>query len=211
MPDSAVPNAPSVSTVRADPSPPLLGGGAGVSRCSLAKRGKWRAAGAAEGALLAFAFLTLAVSTPAHAQSAEQVQVAATLDTFHAAAARADGAAYFALFAPDGVFIGTDVHERWTVADFKAYAQPFFARGKGWVYKARERHVTLAPGDCRCVAWFDEVLDSQSYGTARGTGALVKVGDGWKVAQYALSFPIPNDLADGFTKEIKAYEARPKP
>ena len=160
------------------------------------------------------ALLTI-VGTPALAteiapQPPEQ-QVAATLDAFHAAAARADGKTYFDLFTPDGVFIGTDVSERWTVPQFKAYAAPHFAKGKGWTYKARERHVTIAPGECRCIAWFDEVLDSQSYGTARGSGALEKGEDGWKVSHYVLSFPIPNDLAGGFTDQIKAYEAKPRP
>ena len=165
--------------------------------------------------LVAFtAALTLlaepALATETAPRSPEQ-QVAATLDAFHAAAARADGEAYFNLFTSDGVFIGTDVTERWTVPEFKAYAAPHFTQGKGWTYKARTRHVTIAPGECRCVAWFDEVLDSQSYGTARGSGALVKGEGGWKVAHYVLSFPVPNDLADGFTAQIKAYEAEPKP
>ena len=63
---------------------------------------------------------------------------------------------------------------------------------------------------CRCVAWFDELLDSQSYGTSRGTGTLVLTPDGWKVSQYALTFPIPNDLAKDMTSTIKAFEAKAK-
>ena len=68
---------------------------------------------------------------------------------------------------------------------------------------------------CRCVAWFDEVLDSQSYGTSRGTGVLIRGAKGWRVAQYHLTFPIPNDLAGEMTGRIKAHEAeqakRPAP
>jgi ketosteroid isomerase-like protein len=129
-----------------------------------------------------------------------------TLDAFHAAAARADGAAYFRLFTDDGVFIGTDASERWTVAEFRAYAEPYFSQGKGWVYtpRAGSRHVALnAAGD---VAWFDELLDSASYGTSRGTGVMIYKNGEWKIAQYALTFPIPNDLAKELTARIAAFE-----
>lgn len=158
-------------------------------------------------------FLALALMSFAGAARAatEEAAAGAVLDQFHAAAARADGAAYFALFAPEAVFIGTDVSERWTVEQFRAYATPLFSQGRGWTYVPRERHVTLAPVPCGCVAWFDEVLDSASYGTSRGTGVLRLTPDGWKVAQYALTFPIPNDLAGEMTARIKAFEAAPKP
>jgi ketosteroid isomerase-like protein len=153
--------------------------------------------------------LALTVATPAFAVTPEE-DIAAVLDKLHLAAAKADGPAYFALYTPDAVFLGTDVTERWTIPAFRAYAQPYFDKGQGWTYAARERQVTLAPVDCRCVAWFDEVLDSQSYGTARGTGTLVKTADGWRVSQYALTFPIPNDVADEVIARIKAFEAAKK-
>lgn len=44
------------------------------------------------------------------------------LDGFHSAASKALFNEYFATFTPDGVFIGTDATERWTVEQFKAYA-----------------------------------------------------------------------------------------
>ena len=157
-----------------------------------------------------FKSLALAVAllaTPALAASPDEAAAGRVLDAFHAAAARSDYKAYFDLFTSDGVFIGTDAHERWTVAEFKAYARPAFAAGHGWVYHPRERHLTIASTPCKCVAYFDELLDSQSYGTSRGTGVLLKGPHGWKVAQYALTFPIPNDLAKGFTDQIKAFEA----
>src|SRR5271168_3840018 len=58
----------------------------------------------------------------------------ATLDDFHAAAAAADEARYFGHFAADGVFLGTDATERWTVDAFRAYAKPHFDAGRGWAY-----------------------------------------------------------------------------
>ncbi|MDO9222943.1 MAG: nuclear transport factor 2 family protein [Caulobacter sp.] len=153
--------------------------------------------------------LALLVSTPAHAATPEQ-DIAAVLDALHAAAAKADGPAYFALYTPDAVYIGTDASERWSLAEFRGYAMPYFNKGQGWTYVPRERHITLAPIACRCVAWFDELLDSQSYGTSRGTGTLVLTPQGWKVSQYALTFPIPNDLAKDMTTSIKAFEAKAK-
>jgi len=154
-------------------------------------------------------FLAITAATPAFAATPE-ADIGVVLDQLHAAAAKADGATYFGLYTPDAVFIGTDATERWTVPQFRAYAQPYFSQGKGWTYVPRDRHVTLAPAECRCVAWFDELLDSKSYGLARGTGALVKTPDGWRVTQYALTFPIPNDVADEVTERIKAFEAGKK-
>ena len=115
------------------------------------------------------------------------------LDDFHRAASEADGERYFAHFAPGGVFLGTDSSERWTVGEFQAYAEPFFEQGRGWTYVPRDRHIAFNErGD---VAWFDELLDSDKYGEARGSGVLVKSDGHWKIAHYSLSFPIPNDVA----------------
>ncbi|MBY0307603.1 MAG: nuclear transport factor 2 family protein [Phycisphaerales bacterium] len=149
----------------------------------------------------------------------------AVIDALHAAASKADFDAYFALFAPEGVFIGTDAGERWTVEQFKAYAGPVFARGQGkggWTYVPRPgtRHVTVIPGaagqDESAVAFFDELLDNESYGTTRGTGVLrrVTVGKGesarteWKVAQYSLSIPIPNPIARRVAAMVKTEERK---
>jgi len=154
--------------------------------------------------------LALLAAPPALAATPDEIAVGRTLDAFHAAAAHSDFKAYFDLFTPDGVFIGTDAAERWSVPAFKAYAKAPFAAGKGWTYTPRVRHVTLAPIACRCVAWFDELLDSKSYGASRGTGVLLKGPHGWKIAQYALTFPIPNDLAKDTTDRIKAFEAKGK-
>jgi hypothetical protein len=159
---------------------------------------------------VAFALLSLATSA-ARADPDDDAKIAAigeVLDQLHTAASKADGKAYFDLFAPDAVFIGTDASERWTMDQFRGYALPLFAQGKGWTYKPRLRHVTIARVPCSCVAWFDEILDSASYGASRGTGMLSLTPFGWKIEQYALTFPIPNDLAKEMTARIKAFEKR---
>jgi ketosteroid isomerase-like protein len=144
------------------------------------------------------------------ARPAETAAVAGVLDAFHAAAARADEAAYFALLAPNGVFLGTDATERWGKAAFQAFAHPYFAKGKAWTFTPRDRHIDFSR-DGR-VAWFDELLDSASYGECRGSGALEKSNGGWQITQYNLSIPMPNDLAKDLVARIReAKAAPPKP
>lgn len=135
------------------------------------------------------------VTAPQTADAAEQAAVAAVIDRMHAAASRADGADYFAQFTPEARFIGTDAGERWSLEAFRAYAEPFFARGQGWTYEPHDRVVNIAPIACRCVAWFDERLENASYGETRGSGVLRQTDDGWKIEQYVLSFAVPNDAA----------------
>ncbi|HTO99099.1 MAG TPA: nuclear transport factor 2 family protein [Myxococcales bacterium] len=114
--------------------------------------------------------------------------VARELDDFHDAAARADEERYFAHFAPGGVFLGTDATERWDVAAFRAYAHPYFAKGKAWSFRAARRFIAVR-GE---VAWFEEDLETQNLGPARGSGVLVRSGPRWLIEQYVLSIPIPN-------------------
>jgi hypothetical protein len=149
--------------------------------------------------------LPLALAARAAERPPEETAVARVLDDWHDAAAKADETRYFAHFAKGGVFLGTDAAERWDVAAFRAYAHPYFARGKAWSFRAKTRHVIVA-GDGK-TAWFDELLDTPNLGEARGSGVLVKEGGGWKVALYDLSIPIPNDLA----KEVVARIARVAP
>lgn len=139
---------------------------------------------------------------PVAAQTPED-EVGAVLDRLHETASAADGAAYFDLFTPDARFIGTDAEERWSLEEFRAYAAPYFAQGRGWTYEPTARTVSIADIDCRCVAWFDEVLAHASYGVLRGSGALRLTDDGWKVAQYVLSFAVPNDDAEAVVGVIR--------
>ena len=146
-----------------------------------------------------FAVLSLLSASP-------ETDIEAVIDRMHQAASRADGQDYFNQFTPDARFIGTDATERWSLTAFRAYAEPYFARGRGWTYVPRERTVTMAPIECRCVAWFDEILDNSSYGEVRGSGVLRLTDGGWKIEQYVLSFAVPNDRADAVVATIKAEE-----
>jgi ketosteroid isomerase-like protein len=152
---------------------------------------------------LAFA---LAASTPGPAAA-----VAAVLDDMHDAAAKADEKRYFSHYAPDAVFLGTDATERWTTPAFKEYAHPHFASGKGWTFTPRTGRRNVALSADGNTAWFDEIVDSESYGECRGTGVLSKQKGGrWLIAHYHLTIPVPNALAKEVVKMIRAQQA-PKP
>ena len=126
--------------------------------------------------------------------------VAAVLDDWHQAASVADEARYFGHFAPNGVFMGTDASERWTVGEFREWAKPHFQKKAAWSFRPRDRHIEVS--DDGQTAWFDEMLDTPNMGVCRGSGVLVRSGGAWKIAQYNLSIAIPNALAGEIVKRI---------
>jgi hypothetical protein len=146
------------------------------------------------------------ISACAHAPrgSAEEEAVASALDDFHDAAAKADEDRYFAHFAPGGVFLGTDATERWEVPAFRAYAHPHFAKGKAWTFRAARRIVTVR-GD---MAWFDEDLETQNLGPARGSGVLSLHVGKWLIDQYVLSITVPNERFRA-VRDLLAAPAKP--
>lgn len=156
-----------------------------------------------------FAILAVAASgacapaaTPAPAPdlNAERAAVDSVLTELHRTAAAGDWETYFGLYSGDAVFFGTDATERWSLDEFRGYA----SASTGWTYDMTERNVFVsADGN---TAWFDERLTNASYGETRGTGVLVKGDAGWKIAQYNLTIPIPNDLAAEFAQRIMATD-----
>jgi len=154
---------------------------------------------------LLFATLALMLAAlPLKANDHEKAAVDTVLSSFHEAASKADWATYFNLMSEDSIFLGTDVTERWTKEVFQNYA----AKTKGWTYALVERHINFTPDGNS--AWFDEVLTNDNYGTSRGTGVVIRTKDGWKISQYHLVFPIPNDIAAGITQQIQTFEAKQK-
>jgi uncharacterized protein (TIGR02246 family) len=128
----------------------------------------------------------------------ERAAVAAVIDDFHDAAAKADEPRYFAHFADDGVFLGTDATERWDVPAFRVWAHPHFEKKKAWSFTSIRRVVTIGEGGA--VAWFDEDLATPNLGPARGSGVLVKRGAEWKISQYNLAITVPNERFDAVKK-----------
>jgi ketosteroid isomerase-like protein len=138
--------------------------------------------------LSALLCLMLAAAPASSAKEDPRPAIAAVLDDWHKAAAAADEARYFGHFTPDAVFLGTDATERWTRDAFRAWAKPFFARGKAWSFRAVSRNISLSKDGT--VAWFD---------------------GSWKIAQYNLSVPIPNALLPEFKNRIDAHLKQPAP
>jgi hypothetical protein len=66
--------------------------------------------------------------------------------------------------------------------------------------KATRRWISLSPDGA--MAWFDEDVMSEGLGPVRGSGVAVRVGGAWKIAQYNLSVPIPNDKFDAVKRMI---------
>lgn len=143
------------------------------------------------------------------AQSPQTTSVAAVLDDWHDAAAKADETRYFAHMTSDSVFMGTDATERWDKAAFYAFAHPYFAKGKAWSFKAVRRAIQFS-ADGR-TAWFDEDLDTPNMGPCRGSGVLTLEGATWRIRHYNLTVPIPNALMNEVKGRIEAHlKASPK-
>lgn len=123
------------------------------------------------------------------------------LDGFHAAAARADLEDYLGRMAPGALFVGTDPTEVWTLAEFRAFVAPYFAEGRGWTYHPVERRIDPCGPDA---AAFYETLDNAKYGRLRGSGALVRGPEGWRIAHYVLSFQVPNETAPALLELLGA-------
>ncbi len=131
--------------------------------------------------------------------------VDAVLDEFHAAAAAADEERYFAVLSPSFVFLGTAPGERWEGSAWRDFVHSYFSKGKGWEYAPSQRSVVVSPDGL--AAWFDESLENSSYGTCRGTGVLRREGDTWRLTQYNLCIPVPDELVP----ELRARIAEVRP
>ena len=145
-------------------------------------------------------YLGLACSALTWAED-DVARAGAALDAFHQAASDADLDAYLGLMTEDVVFLGTDGTERWQGAEFTDFVRPYFEAGRGWTYQPTERHlVPAASGE-----WigFDELLQNEKLGQCRGSGILVKQQGRWKVAQYNLSVPVPNDIVVDVAQRIR--------
>jgi hypothetical protein len=123
-------------------------------------------------------------------KDAIKTKVNTLLVSWHQAATDANFTGYFNKMDSTSVFIGTAAEEIWTKAEFKSFSKPYFDKGKAWSFETLERTVYIS--DAGNFVWFDELL-STWMGTCRGSGVLEKKDNTWKIKQYVLSIPIPND------------------
>ncbi|NAS31911.1 hypothetical protein GTQ40_13070 [Flavobacteriaceae bacterium R38] len=136
--------------------------------------------------------LTLFCLSTINAQESEEKKaISEVLNSWHKAAADANFKVYFEKMTPNGIFIGTDATENWTIDEFKAFAKPYFDRGSTWNFTAIDRNIFL-DASSKNIAWFDELLNTQME-LCRGSGVMKKVNGEWKIAHYVLSMAIPNE------------------
>jgi hypothetical protein len=119
-----------------------------------------------------------------------QEDIDVILNQWHKDAAESNFDAYFEAMNADGVFVGTDALENWTVSEFKEFSKPFFEEKNTWNFKTLERNIYSDSGNN--VVWFDELLDTR-MGICRGSGVLMKENKEWKIIHYVLSMAIPNE------------------
>ena len=143
------------------------------------------------------------ISASACNKSNPQKEINNVLDSLHYLASIADQKKYIDLFSKNAVFFGTDIDERWPIDDFNSYVKSRFETGTGWTYKSNSRNIFVAKD--KRTAWFDEIVENKSYGEFRGTGVLVLENNEWKISQYNLLLPIPNDYLQKYANEIKKY------
>jgi len=128
------------------------------------------------------------------------------LRLWHRAAAEGDFDAYFSRMTRGAVFLGTDAGERWTRAEFEAFARPYFDGEEAWSYEQVQTNIRIGPVAPARIAWVDEVLHNEKYGLCRGTGVLIREPDGaWRIDHYSLSFLVPNDLAEAVVGVIRGH------
>lgn len=149
--------------------------------------------------LLSFLIFSIPVSAQKKGfyEGVQKKNVGLVLDNLNEYAAKADFKNYFALFADESTYIGTDATEVWDKKQFMDYAKPHFDKGQGWNFKSLKRNIYFSKDGN--YAWFDEVLDTQMK-ICRGSGVLEKIGGKWKIKQYVLSATIPNEVIDVVTK-----------
>lgn len=124
------------------------------------------------------------------------------LDRFHKAAAEADQHTYLSLLTEDMVFLGTDGEERWQGQQFRDFVIENFSEGRGWRYASGQRNIIVSSDGT--TAWFDESLHHETLGPCRGSGVILRTDQGWKIAQYNLSVPVPNEMIEQVAADIAA-------
>jgi hypothetical protein len=123
-------------------------------------------------------------------KEATKTKINTLLVSWHQAATDANFDDYFGKMDSSSVFIGTAAEEIWTKKQFENFSKPYFDKGKAWSFETLERTVSI--NDSGDFAWFDELLTTW-MGTCRGSGVLEKKDNIWKIKQYVLSVPIPNN------------------
>ena len=153
--------------------------------------------------IVLFCILLLGSKSFSQNTDSDRKKINSTLDSWHKAAANAEFDNYFSFMTSNGIFIGTDATENWQIDAFKAFAKPYFDKGKAWNFTSLQRNIYF--DKTKNTAWFDELLDTQMK-ICRGSGVLIREGNNWKIAHYVLSMTVPNDNSDEVVKVKEKIE-----
>ena len=153
--------------------------------------------------IVLFCILLLGSKSFSQNTDSDRKKINSTLDSWHKAAANAEFDNYFSFMTSNGIFIGTDATENWQIDAFKAFAKPYFDKGKAWNFTSLQRNIYF--DKTQNTAWFDELLDTQMK-ICRGSGVLIREGNNWKIAHYVLSMTVPNDNSDEVVKVKEKIE-----
>lgn len=130
------------------------------------------------------------------------------MDAWHKAAAEADADAFYGKMTEDGIYIGTDISERWLRDELRSWAKSAFDKAPAWDFKAKDRVIYLDPNDAD-LAWLEETLETW-MGPCRGSAVLKRTTDGWRIKHYHLAVAVPNDAIDKYLKIIGRKQPKKK-
>lgn len=123
------------------------------------------------------------------------------MDNWHLAAAKADEDLFFSgSMTEDGIYLGTDITERWLRDELKEWAKSAFDRETAWDFKSKDRIIYFNDNDPN-IAWFEETLDTW-MGACRGSAVVMRIDGAWKIKHYNLAVAVPNDVIEKYRKLI---------
>jgi len=120
------------------------------------------------------------------------------LDAWHLAAAKADEEVFFGTMTVDGIYLGTDISERWLRDELKKWSKFAFDKETAWDFSPYDRELYFYGNDPDIV-WFEESLKTW-MGACRGSGVLERVDGVWMLKHYNLAVAVPNDDMGAYLK-----------
>lgn len=129
----------------------------------------------------------------------DELLIDSLMNTWHNAAAVADGETFFGIMSPHAIYLGTDASEKWERDELREWSAKYFEKESAWDFKPKDREIYFSKN--KQTAWFDELLDTW-MGTCRGSGTLSKTGSEWKLTHYNLAVTVPNDKITGFIELV---------
>jgi len=139
--------------------------------------------------------------TDADRKETDKIAIDTLLNRWHKAAATANEAVFFdSSMTADGIYLGTDISERWLRDELKSWAKSAFEKDVAWAFTPKRREIYFNENDPK-IAWFEEDLDTW-MGPCRGSGVVMKIDGKWKLKHFNLAVAVPNDAIDKYMNII---------